>query len=153
MTDNTALLALAGPQIAQEEGCRLTAYPDPLSGGEPWTIGYGHARGVLPGTVWTQAEADDALSEDMDDTANALDGAIAWWRGLSLMRQAVLLSMAYQLGVSSLLGFPRMLACAQAGDFIGAADQMRASRWATQTPARANRLADQMQTDISSYGG
>ena len=28
--------------IRQWEGCRLSAYPDPASGGEPWTIGYGH---------------------------------------------------------------------------------------------------------------
>ena len=26
----------------QFEGCRLEAYPDPATGGEPWTIGYGH---------------------------------------------------------------------------------------------------------------
>jgi lysozyme len=26
------------------EGLRLTAYPDPASGGEPWTIGYGSTR-------------------------------------------------------------------------------------------------------------
>ncbi|HID1023608.1 TPA: glycoside hydrolase family protein, partial [Klebsiella michiganensis] len=27
--------------IKRFEGCRLTAYPDPGTGGAPWTIGYG----------------------------------------------------------------------------------------------------------------
>jgi GH24 family phage-related lysozyme (muramidase) len=30
--------------LKRDEGLRLTAYGDPLTGGEPWTIGYGHAR-------------------------------------------------------------------------------------------------------------
>ncbi len=30
--------------IKEFEGCHLTAYPDPLSGGEPYTIGYGTTR-------------------------------------------------------------------------------------------------------------
>ncbi len=30
--------------IQQFEGCHLDAYPDPLSGGEPWTIGWGKTR-------------------------------------------------------------------------------------------------------------
>ena len=32
-------VALAIPLIKQFEGCKLTAYPDPGTGGEPWTIG------------------------------------------------------------------------------------------------------------------
>jgi hypothetical protein len=28
--------------LRQWEGCLLSAYPDPASGGVPWTIGYGH---------------------------------------------------------------------------------------------------------------
>ena len=36
-------VALALPLIRGFEGCRLAAYPDPLSGGAPWTIGWGSA--------------------------------------------------------------------------------------------------------------
>jgi lysozyme len=35
--------------IKRFEGLRLTAYPDPSTGGDPWTIGYGTTRGVRPG--------------------------------------------------------------------------------------------------------
>lgn len=40
------------------EQCRLTAYPDPATGGAPWTIGWGDTKDVTPGMTITQAEAD-----------------------------------------------------------------------------------------------
>lgn len=41
------------------EGCKLRAYPDPATGGDPWTIGYGDTGpDVVRGLVITQAEAD-----------------------------------------------------------------------------------------------
>ena len=44
------------------EGCRLRAYPDPATGREPWTIGYG-ATGpnIGPNTKWTQQQAEEDL--------------------------------------------------------------------------------------------
>jgi lysozyme len=52
--------------IKDFEGCRLTAYPDPKTGGDPWTIGYGATgRDIAKGTVWTQIEADRRLEEDV----------------------------------------------------------------------------------------
>ena len=45
------------------EQCRLTAYPDPATGGAPWTVGYGDtAPDVKPGLVITQQEADDRFA-------------------------------------------------------------------------------------------
>jgi lysozyme len=41
------------------ENCVLRAYPDPATGGAPWTIGWGDTGpDVVPGLVITQAEAD-----------------------------------------------------------------------------------------------
>lgn len=51
--------------IKQFEGLRLEAYPDPATGGEPWTIGVGHTGGVRPGDVITEARADDLLRQDV----------------------------------------------------------------------------------------
>lgn len=51
--------------IKSFEGLRLKAYPDPGTGGEPWTIGYGHTGGVKPGDVITEAVADAFLMEDI----------------------------------------------------------------------------------------
>lgn len=49
------------------ESCILKAYPDPGSrDGNPWTIGWGHTGPeVRKGLVWTQAQADAALVQDM----------------------------------------------------------------------------------------
>lgn len=52
--------------IKQFEGCRLQAYPDPATGGAPWTIGYGHTRGVTQGMTCTQQQAENWLMEDLD---------------------------------------------------------------------------------------
>ncbi len=51
--------------IKQFEGVSLKAYPDPGTGGEPWTIGYGHTGGVKKGDVITQAQAEELLSKDL----------------------------------------------------------------------------------------
>ena len=41
------------------EQCRLDAYPDPATGGAPWTIGWGDTGpDVVPGLTITQDEAD-----------------------------------------------------------------------------------------------
>ena len=52
--------------IKKWEGCRLTAYPDPATGGDPWTIGWGSTgKGIGPGVQWTLEQADDRLSRDV----------------------------------------------------------------------------------------
>lgn len=60
--------------VKQFEGCHrvradgmIEAYPDPGTGGDPWTIGWG-ATGpdIKPGTVWSQTKADARLIEDID---------------------------------------------------------------------------------------
>lgn len=50
----------AGKKLIQEfESCRLEAYPDPGTGGDPWTIGWGETGpGIVKGVVWSQAYAD-----------------------------------------------------------------------------------------------
>lgn len=47
------------------EKCRLKAYPDPKTGGAPWTCGWGETQGVTPDTWWTQEEADRRFEESV----------------------------------------------------------------------------------------
>lgn len=79
--------------IKRFEGCarlrtdgRVEAYPDPGTGGEPWTIGWGatgrdhlHAGRISKGTIWTQAQCDERLADDLvryaADVVRALRGA------------------------------------------------------------------------------
>ncbi len=41
VADIPAAVTVALPLVKEFEGCRLEAYPDPETGGEPWTIGWG----------------------------------------------------------------------------------------------------------------
>lgn len=51
--------------LKSKESLRLKAYPDPKTGGAPWTNGYGSTKGVKPGDVWTEAEAEARFLEDL----------------------------------------------------------------------------------------
>jgi lysozyme len=54
------------------EGLRLNAYPDPGTGAEPWTIGYGstrmNGRAVMSGDVITNAQAVEMLQADLTES-------------------------------------------------------------------------------------
>lgn len=59
--------------IREFEGLRLEAYPDPGTGAEPWTIGYGHTGDdVFPGMRITRAEADALLRGDVQHAEDAV---------------------------------------------------------------------------------
>ena len=52
--------------VEKSEGDVLKAYPDPATGGAPWTIGHGHTGPeVHPGMRITQQEADAYLEQDL----------------------------------------------------------------------------------------
>ena len=76
--------------IKRFEGCArlrrdglIEAYPDPGTGGAPWTIGWGatgrdhvHGGQIGPGTLWTQAECDARLAADLERYAAEVAAAI-----------------------------------------------------------------------------
>ncbi len=51
--------------IKKWEGVRLVAYPDPGTGGKPWTIGFGHTSGVNQGDRITMSQAEAFLLDDI----------------------------------------------------------------------------------------
>lgn len=55
------------------EGCKLIAYPDPATGGKPWTIGYGHTKGVSKGMRCTKEQAEKWLLEDVQESVDAVN--------------------------------------------------------------------------------
>lgn len=56
-----------GLQLIKDfEGLELAAYPDPATGGDPWTIGYGHTGPeVKRGLTIDTAQADALLRQDL----------------------------------------------------------------------------------------
>lgn len=80
-------------------GC--AAYPDPGTGGEPWTIGYGSTGGVTPDTVWTQEQAQAALDREL--MGKAL-GVLKYTPNLAdelPRRFAAIISFAYNCGLGN----------------------------------------------------
>ena len=81
----------------------------------------------------------------IDKIRRALLERLEWFPKLNEARQAALLSMAYQMGLSGLLSFKRTLASIAAGDYEQASREMLDSKWARQTPERAQRTAYMMR--------
>ncbi len=90
-------LDIAIPLVKRWEGCELKAYPDPGSGGDPWTIGYGHTGpDVTPGVRWTQAQADAALRSDLGRFGATVDALVLVH--LEPREMAALVSLTYNIG-------------------------------------------------------
>ena len=132
-------------QLRSDEGIKATAYQDHLGF---LTIGVGRLiDSRKPGAGLRPDEIDYLLKNDIEDRVQALTKALPMlFPKLDEARQGVLVNMAFQLGTSGLLGFKSTLALIAAGKYTEAAEQMLKSKWATQTPARAKRLAEQMKT-------
>lgn len=134
-------------QIEQFEGRKNAAYPDPLTHGAPWTIGVGHTGPeVHEGLLWTDQLIDQTLDADIAHVVDGLRARLPWFARLSEARQAVLINMAFQMGLPGLMKFQRTLGSVRDERWNAAAGEMLASAWAQQTPSRAARLARQMET-------
>jgi GH24 family phage-related lysozyme (muramidase) len=98
-------IRLASLLIREFEGCHLTAYPDPLSGGEPWTIGWGTTTyfdgiKVKKGDTITQEEADAYLAEWLEQAVRTLAKRVPTWGKMNERQHAALLSFSYNLGIN-----------------------------------------------------
>lgn len=130
-------------ELRRDEGCVPHVYPDHLGFA---TIGVGRLVDERRGGGLSDDEIDYLLRNDVAKVKRQLDEHLPWWRELDAIRQRVLCNMAFQLGINGLLGFRNTLAAVKAHDWERAALGMMSSKWATQTPARAQRLAKMMRT-------
>jgi lysozyme len=125
-------------KIKFEEGDKAKMYKCPAG---KWTIGAGIN---LEAQEMPQEVRDLWLVHIIDN----LDVEIGRACGIycvgptSYMRDLVLFDMAYQMGVSGLLKFEKMLAAVARADYETAADELLDSNYARQTPERANRNAE-----------
>lgn len=94
----------------------------------------------------SDTEAEYLLINDIEERDALLRRALPIYAKLDAVRQRALLNMAFQLGVAGLLAFKSMLAAIERKDFKSAAVHARNSRWAKQTPTRAERIAYMIET-------
>ena len=131
-------------QLSRDEGNVLHAYQDHLG---YWTIGTGILIDQRKGGGLRPEESEFIFNNRVKIITAEVEQKIPFFKDLSKPRQGVLLNMAFQMGVSGLLGFRNTLRTIESGDYKKAADEMLRSLWARQTPERARRLSVQMATD------
>ena len=130
-------------QLLREEGSESCAYQDTRGF---WTIGVGRLIDARKGDGLSQDEIEYLLDNDIKKITEQVHKFLPWVSKLNEPRQAVLIGMAFQMGLRGLLGFKRTLGSIEDGQYFEAAVEMLDSTWAKQTPERAHRLATQMKT-------
>ena len=83
------------------EGLELEAYPDPGTGGEPWTIGHGRAYGVKPGDRITPEEAEQFLREDLEKFERGVEDLFDYVE-IGEHTFCALVSFAFNVGLGAL---------------------------------------------------
>lgn len=124
--------------IERHEGRRNKLYTD--SEGIP-TIGIGHN---LLNPI-SNASIDQIFEDDLHMAiveAQKLDCFVH----LDPVRQDVLISMVFNMGLPRVLGFKKMLAALAVSDWFSASQEMLTSRWAGQVGNRAIELAGMIKT-------
>lgn len=133
-------------QLKRDEGSRASAYQDGLGF---WTIGIGICIDARKGCGLTDEEILLLFNNRLTKNEAALAAQFPWTDALDPVRRGALLNMVYEMGLHGLGEFREFLGRLQAGDYNGAAAAMLDSTWArAQSPARAERLAEQIRTGV-----
>ena len=125
-------------EVADDEGFMPVPYR--CTAGK-LSIGYG--TNIQDGI--TKDEALLLMRHRLGKVIDALESRLPFWAKLTDGRRRVLANMGYQLGIGGLIGFRRMLAAMERGDYDTAGREMMDSKWArSDSPARAQRLRTMM---------
>jgi lysozyme len=129
--------------LRRDEGEVLHVYKDHLGFD---TIGIGILVDKRKGGGLRPEESAFIFNNRVQILTAELAKRLPFFNRLNAPRQAVLLAMAFQMGLAGLIGFENTLAYIERGQYGLAAANMMRSLWAKQTPERAKRMADQMET-------
>lgn len=144
------------------EGLRLDAYPDPGTGGKPWTIGWGATtdeRGVpiQPGAKWTRERADARFLQHIaafEADVNGLIGTAPTTQG----QFDAMVSFAYNVGsdvdqdlTAEGLGDSTLMKKHLRGDYAGAAAEF--AKWNKSAGAVMKGLTRRRAAEAALYRG
>jgi lysozyme len=122
-----------------DEGLRLKPYKDSVG---LLTIGIGRC---LDTTGISMDECEYLFKNDTDHI-EAQAQSFSWYAGLDEVRQAVVLSMLFNLGLRGFQKFVNTIKFIETRQYEKAAYNMLQSKWAKQVGKRAYRLAEMMRT-------
>jgi lysozyme len=126
--------------LIKHEGMKLKSYKCPAG---KLTIGVG--RNVEDLGI-TEEEALYLLRNDINRVNEELRDNFPWFKDLDPVRQDVLINLCFNIGLTKLFGFKKMLAALRDGNYEEAAIQMEDSAWRVQTGRRAHELIEMMKT-------
>lgn len=130
------------------EGCVMKAYPDPGSGGAPFTIGYGHTLGVKRGMIWTQDQADEALEADLMHASGEVDKLIGTHPTTQGQYDA-LTDFVFNVGAGALRS-STLLKKHLAGDYAGAKAEF--GKWVYASGRKLPGLVKRRAAEAELYG-
>jgi GH24 family phage-related lysozyme (muramidase) len=149
-------------ELIIDEGCVLEVYKDHLG---YYTVGVGHL--ILPsdeewetpvGTRITQTRADELLFQDFNIMLEECENAFStswphWmpnpdnkWEDWPEEVKLIVCNMAFNLGITRLKKFQRMLTAINLKDYVKASEEGLDSKWAKQVYNRAHRLMDRLRS-------
>jgi lysozyme len=122
-------------ELKREEGFSEVVYKDHLGFD---TIGYGTKMPL------SEAECELLLRSRLSVFIAEVDNKLGY---LDIRQEAkdILYLMAYQMGLAGVMKFKMMIKALEIQDYYKASSEMLNSRWAKQTPNRANALAVKMR--------
>ena len=133
-------------RIKEHEGFVPKIYKDQLGFK---TIGFGHL--VLPtdkfaeGVTYKKKDLEEVFDSDFNTAKSNANQLI---EGLPLHHQAkcVIIEMVFQLGIGGVSKFKKMWKALKQNDYHTASEEMLDSKWAKQTPKRAEELSSVMKS-------
>lgn len=136
--------------LEDDEGRRLWPYTD-TRGHLTWGVGHllgddDADNGVAPDVAALIGQAVDLQFQHDMNTAIAGLSFFPEYASLDPVRQAVLIDMAFNLGVSGLRNFTTFLGCVASQQWAAAATDLRGTLIYSQLPHRYERLATMIQT-------
>lgn len=134
------LLETVSSLLISEEGFRQFAYKDTKG-----IISVGFGRN-LRDTGISRDEARMLLENDIKRVYSELLREIPWICQLEHIRKAVIIDMAYNMGVKELMGFKKFLGYVQRCQWLEAGKEMLNSKWWTDVGRRAVKLRKIIET-------